>query len=64
MFQKFIKWEWKKIFALKDINLDIYKGEILCLLGTSVSGKSTLLNIMAGLDKPSFGSVKIKNIKN
>lgn len=59
MFQKFIKWEWKKIFALKDINLDIHKGEILCLLGTSVSGKSTLLNIMAGLDKPSFGSVKI-----
>lgn len=52
----------EKIFALKNVNLDIYKNEILCLLGTSGSGKSTLLNIMAGLDKPTRGNIKIKDI--
>ncbi|RVU53975.1 ABC transporter ATP-binding protein [Anaerosphaera multitolerans] len=47
----------ENVFALNDINLDIYKGEILCLLGTSGSGKSTLLNMMAGLEKPTEGEI-------
>lgn len=50
----------EKVRALKNINLDIEKGEICCILGTSGSGKSTLLNMLAGLEKPSKGSVKIK----
>lgn len=45
--------------ALKDINLQIEKGEICCILGTSGSGKSTLLNQLAGLEKPTKGAVYI-----
>lgn len=49
----------EKVYALRDINLDIHRNEILCLLGTSGSGKSTLLNLMAGLDRPSRGEIVI-----
>ena len=51
----------EKIYALKNINLQIEKGEICCLLGPSGSGKSTLLNMMAGLEKPSKGSILFKS---
>lgn len=47
--------------ALKNINLDIYKGEIVALTGASGSGKSTLLQLIGGLDKPSGGSVVINH---
>ncbi|WLI78607.1 ABC transporter ATP-binding protein [Kosakonia sp. H02] len=43
--------------ALKNINLEIAKGEFLALCGPSGSGKSTLLNILSGIDKPSAGTV-------
>ena len=46
-----------KVDALKNINLEIEKGEFLALCGPSGSGKSTLLNILSGIDKPGFGSV-------
>ena len=46
-----------KIDALKNINLNIDKGEFLALCGPSGSGKSTLLNILSGIDKPTNGSV-------
>lgn len=49
----------ESVKALKDINLQIEKGEICCILGTSGSGKSTLLNQLAGLEKPTRGSVYI-----
>lgn len=52
----------EKVYALRDINLNIYKNEILCLLGTSGSGKSTLLNMMAGLDRPTNGEILIGGI--
>lgn len=42
----------EKVVALDCINLEIHKGEVLCILGTSGSGKSTLLNQLAGLEKP------------
>ncbi len=43
------------VYALRDVDLDIYQGEFVVLLGPSGSGKSTLLNILGGLDAPSSG---------
>ncbi|NTV91299.1 MAG: ABC transporter ATP-binding protein [Clostridiales bacterium] len=50
----------EKVVALDSIDLDIKIGEVCCLLGTSGSGKSTMLNMMAGLEKPSKGTIRIK----
>lgn len=50
----------EKVVALDNINLSIKKGEFCCLLGTSGSGKSTMLNMMAGLEKPTKGTIRIK----
>lgn len=49
----------ERVVALKNINLEIMKGEICCIFGTSGSGKSTLLNQLAGLEKPTKGAVNI-----
>ncbi|MBY6058927.1 ABC transporter ATP-binding protein [Leisingera daeponensis] len=43
--------------VLKNINLQVQEGEFLVLLGFSGTGKTTLINLMAGLDQPSSGSV-------
>lgn len=43
----------------RDINLCVYRGEVLTLIGGSGSGKTTLLRQMLGLEEPSQGSVKI-----
>lgn len=45
--------------ALKDINLNIKKGEFICIVGQSGCGKSTLLSVLEGLNKATSGSVKI-----
>ena len=52
----------EKVVALDSISLDIYKGDIICLLGVSGSGKSTFLNMMAGLEKPTKGEILIGGI--
>jgi len=49
-----------EVYALREINLELYSGEIVVLLGPSGSGKSTLLNILGGLDNPSSGEVFYK----
>ncbi|HEY5584322.1 MAG TPA: ABC transporter ATP-binding protein [Ruminiclostridium sp.] len=48
-----------EVTAIMDINLGISKGEFICIVGPSGCGKSTLLSIIAGLLKPSHGSIII-----
>ena len=47
------------IEILKDINIDILKGEKVAIIGLSGSGKTTLLNVLGGLDKCSSGEVHL-----
>ncbi len=49
----------RDFIALKDINLEVQKGEFLVLVGPSGCGKSTLLDILAGLAHPTSGAVYI-----
>ncbi|MFM9916738.1 MAG: ABC transporter ATP-binding protein [Rhizobacter sp.] len=46
-----------EVRALREVDLDVARGEFIVLLGPSGSGKSTLLNILGGLDVPSTGRV-------
>ena len=47
--------------ALKDINLNIKKGEIFAMLGPNGAGKTTLINIICGIVRPSYGKVMVEN---
>lgn len=49
---------YKEFYALKDINLEVRKGEILGIIGRNGSGKSTLLKIISGIMQPSDGKIK------
>ena len=52
MFQEFL--------ALKDVNLEVKKGESWGLIGTNGSGKSTLLKLICGILKPYKGTVEVR----
>ncbi len=47
----------KQKLILKDINLEVKPGEFVCLLGQSGCGKSTMLRLLAGLEKPTTGEI-------
>ncbi|WP_334329561.1 ABC transporter ATP-binding protein [Companilactobacillus sp. HBUAS59699] len=56
---------YDNLTALRDVNLDIHQGEFLALVGMSGGGKSTLMRLIAGLEKPTTGSIDIaKNNKS
>ena len=48
--------------ALNGVNLDIFEGEFVSIIGPSGSGKSTLLNMLGALDKPTIGKIFIDGI--
>ena len=50
----------KRFWALRDINLEISKGEILGIIGKNGAGKSTLLKILSRVTAPSQGCIKVK----
>jgi ABC-type lipoprotein export system ATPase subunit len=46
------------VYALKGVDLELYRGEYISIMGPSGSGKSTLFNMIGGLDTPSEGRVE------
>lgn len=54
---KFYTVEGRTLPVLKNINMHIYRGEIVCIHGPSGAGKTTLLKILAGLERPDQGEV-------
>ena len=49
----------RKITPLRDITLDVQRGEFVSFMGASGSGKTTMLNLIAGIDLPTSGSITI-----
>ena len=50
---------WLQSLQMKSVDLDIYKGEILALLGENGSGKTTLMNMLSGIYFPDQGQIMI-----
>jgi len=48
--------------ALRDVDLDIHRGELVAIIGPSGSGKTTMLNVMGTLDRPSTGQVVVDGL--
>ena len=48
-----------EVVAVSNVSLDIFEGELFCLLGGSGSGKSTLLRMLAGFENPTGGTIAI-----
>ncbi|NLB64974.1 MAG: ABC transporter ATP-binding protein [Lentisphaerae bacterium] len=51
-----------QVHALRDMNLDIHRGEYLSIMGPSGSGKSTLFNMIGALDRPTSGTVTVAGV--
>src|SRR5262245_13107459 len=49
----------EEIVVFRDLNLEVARGEMIAITGESGVGKSTLLHLLGGLDRPTSGSVKV-----
>lgn len=57
-FKKRKLWKSENFHVIKDLNLEVYQGETLGLLGGNGSGKSTLLKLLAGIYQPNTGVIE------
>lgn len=55
-----VKSDSKYVWALKDINFELYQGEVLGIIGKNGAGKSTLLKLLSRVTSPSVGQIKVK----
>jgi putative ABC transport system ATP-binding protein len=58
LIKEFVRDEFH-VIALKDVDIEIRKGEFAALMGPSGSGKSTLLHLIAAMDKPTGGDITV-----
>jgi putative ABC transport system ATP-binding protein len=56
------KMKGETVYALKGVDLELYRGEYVSIMGPSGSGKSTLFNMIGGLDTPTEGRVEIDGL--
>jgi ABC-type lipoprotein export system ATPase subunit len=56
---KIFKTDDLEVVALQGLNISVKEGEMMAIIGNSGSGKSTMLNILGGLDRPSAGQVRV-----
>ncbi len=50
------------IFALNECSFSVKSGETLAILGSSGTGKSTLIHLIAGLERPTSGEIRVKKL--
>ena len=53
----------KVVHALRDVNFSVELGERVAVMGPSGSGKSSLLNLICGLDQPTSGTVSVAGVR-
>lgn len=58
---KNISKHFKGVYANKNVNINLYKGEILSILGENGSGKTTLMNVLSGIYTPDEGEIYINS---
>ena len=58
---KNISKHFKGIYANKNVNINLYEGEILSILGENGSGKTTLMNVLSGIYTPDEGEIYINS---
>ncbi len=59
LFKIYHKGQPNEVKALNDVDIKIYQGEMVAIMGESGSGKTTLLNCISGIDNPSSGKIEI-----